>query len=87
MNDEQAPMTEQEPNVQARSSSLNGGLDPSEMGRGSGQARREKAAQRAQQAEENALTFRQRLGVGLSKLTQADPGQRGKGSSAISSGS
>jgi hypothetical protein len=33
---------------------------------------REKAAKRAEQAEQNALTFRQRLGVSLSKLTQED---------------
>jgi hypothetical protein len=60
------------PNVRARSETLNGGLDPSEMGRRSGEARREKKQLREERAEENALTFRQRLGVSLSKLTQTD---------------
>jgi hypothetical protein len=42
------------------------------MGRRSGEARREKKLQREQRAEENALTFRQRLGVSLSKLSQPE---------------
>lgn len=42
------------------------------------EARRENAARRADRAEENALTFRQRLGVSLSKLTQAQLDQRVK---------
>ena len=58
--------------VPPRSRTLNGGLDPAEMGRRSGEARREKKAQREQRAQDAALTFRQRLGVSLSKLTQAE---------------
>ena len=42
------------------------------MGRRSGEARREKKLQREQRAQENALTFRQRLGLSLSKLSQAE---------------
>jgi hypothetical protein len=42
------------------------------MGRRSGEARREKKAQREASAAENALTFRQRLGVSLSKLSQPE---------------
>jgi hypothetical protein len=65
-----------DPHVQPRSKTLNGGLDASEMGRRSGAARREKKQQREEHAEENALTFRQRLGVSLSKLTQRELDQR-----------
>jgi hypothetical protein len=58
--------------VTPRSRTLNGGLDPAEMGRRSGEARREKKAEREQRAQDNALTFRQRLGVSLSKLSQPE---------------
>jgi hypothetical protein len=43
-----------------------------EAAQASARARREKKAQRAQRAQDNALTFRQRLGVSLSKLSQAE---------------
>lgn len=78
MNDEAPPTNNKELNAQVRSRSLNGGLDPAEMGRRSGQARREKAAARAEAAEQDALTFRQRLGVSLSKLSQNELDQRVK---------
>jgi hypothetical protein len=79
MNDEsqeQPTDGNEEGHVRVRSRVLNGGLDPAEMGRRSGYARREKAARRAEDAEHNALTFRQRLGVSLSKLTQRDLDER-----------
>jgi hypothetical protein len=63
---------QEEPSVRARSRSLNGGLDPVEMGQRSGQARREKKILREKGASENALTFRQRLGVSLSRLSQGE---------------
>lgn len=43
-----------------------------EAGKASAAARRAKAEARTEAAEQNALTFRQRLGVSLSKLTQTD---------------
>jgi hypothetical protein len=58
--------------VQPRSRMLNGGLDPSEMGRRSGEARRAKKMQRERDASDNALTVRQRIGVALSRLTQEE---------------
>jgi len=62
----------EEPYARSRSKPLNGGLDPVEMGRRSGQARREKKMRREKGASENALTFRQRLGVSLSRLNQGE---------------
>jgi hypothetical protein len=67
-----ARLANRDPDVPPRSGTLNGGLDPSEMGRRSGEARRAKKLQREQSAQDNALTFRQRLGVSLSKLSQAE---------------
>ena len=58
--------------VHGRSRSLNGGLDPSEMGRRSGAARRARRAERDQRADEARLTARQRLGIALSELTIED---------------
>jgi DNA-binding NarL/FixJ family response regulator len=42
------------------------------MGRRSGEARRAKKAEREELTQESALTFRQRVGVSLSKLTQRE---------------
>jgi hypothetical protein len=62
----------EEPHVRPRSRTLNGGLDPVEMGQKSGQARREKKIKREETAAENALTVRQKVGVALSRLTQRE---------------
>ena len=67
-----ARVTNRDSDVPPRSRTLNGGLDPAEMGRRSGEARRAKALARQESAEQNALTFRQRLGVSLSKLSQPE---------------
>lgn len=71
MNDSKASTKEHNHPVQQRSSTLRGGLDPREMGRRSGEARRERRARREQEADTATLTARQRFGVALSKLTQA----------------
>lgn len=69
-----APASEDDGNqdVQARSGTLKGGHDPAEMGRRSAAARRERAAQRAQEELDATRTFRQRLGIALSRLTQEE---------------
>lgn len=69
-----APASEDDGNqdVQARSGTLKGGHDPAEMGRRSAAARRARAAERAQQDDDAALTFRQRLGISLSRLSQEE---------------
>src|SRR5262245_56036602 len=62
-----------DPDVPPRSRTLNGGLDPVEMGRRSGRARRAKAAEREEHRRQDALTVRQRLGVALqAELTVED---------------
>src|SRR5262245_44051364 len=48
-----------DPHVPPRSRTLNGGLDPAEMGRRSGEARRAKAAEREEHRRQDALTVRQ----------------------------
>ncbi len=55
-----------------------GKLTPREAAIRSAEVRREKAERRAEDAESNALTFRQRLGVSLSKLSQGDLDKRVK---------
>jgi hypothetical protein len=50
-------------NVRGRSRTLRGGHDPSNLGRLSGKARREKARQREADAELDRLTLRARLAV------------------------
>ena len=67
-----APVANRDPGVPPRSRTLSGGLDPVEMGRRSGEARRAKKLQREQRAQDAALTFRERLGVALSRLEQDD---------------
>ena len=57
--------------VQGRTAGPFGGLTPSEAGKASAQARRERRTQREEAAEIAGLTVRQRLGLSLSKLTQA----------------
>jgi hypothetical protein len=51
-----------------RSQTLKGGHDPSELGRLSGEARREKARKRSEAAEHDALTVQARLGLAVAKL-------------------
>lgn len=64
--DEDAPASEPRPRT------LKHGLDPSEMGRRSAAARRARAAERAAADAEAATTFRQRLGISLSRLSQEE---------------
>jgi hypothetical protein len=52
-------------NVRARPRTLRGGHDPSELGRLSGQARREKARARALAVEHDELTVQARLAVAI----------------------
>jgi hypothetical protein len=49
-----------------------GGLSAQEAAERSATVRKAKAEEREQEATENALTFRQRLGVSLSKLSQKE---------------
>ena len=49
-----------------------GGLSAQEAAERSAKVRKAKAEEREQEATENALTFRQRLGVSLSKLSQKE---------------
>jgi hypothetical protein len=59
--------------VPPRLKTLRGGLDPREMGRLSGKARRARAAEREEHRRQDALTVRQRLGVALqAELTVED---------------
>ena len=51
--------------VRTRSRSLKGGLDPAELGRKSGQARRERKARAERDAELDKLTVRARFATGL----------------------
>jgi hypothetical protein len=71
MNDEGTSEQRQEkrrdPTVGARSRSLKGGLDPAELGRRSGQARRERRRAAARDAELDKLTVRARLATGLAE--------------------
>jgi hypothetical protein len=67
------PEAKQGSHVRPRLRTLNGGLDPAEMGRRSGRARRAKAAEREEHRRQDALTVRQRLGVALqAELTVED---------------
>lgn len=68
--DAPASQDEDDSTPRARSGTLKGGHDAAEMGRRSAAARRARAAERAQADADAALTFRQRLGVSLSRLTQ-----------------
>jgi hypothetical protein len=62
-----------EADVQERSRSLNGQLDPAEMGRRSGQARRERRARAERDAEHDRLTVSARLAVvTAAKLTTSE---------------
>jgi hypothetical protein len=63
--DERGPAQGTGGNVQERSRSLKGGHDPAELGRKSGQARRERRESAARDAELDKLTVRARLAVGL----------------------
>jgi hypothetical protein len=76
MNDESASVNELandgDPTLQARSRTLKGGLDAAEMGRRSGQVRREKKRKREKAAEAAALTSRQKAGIALASRTQKD---------------
>jgi hypothetical protein len=59
--------------VRARRRTLRGGLDPSEMGKRSAEARRERAAARARAAEHDRLTVAARLALALAtKLSYDD---------------
>ena len=58
--------------VHERSRSLRGGLDPVELGRRSGEARREKAAQREALAELDKLTVRSRAAAVLARKLDAE---------------
>jgi hypothetical protein len=55
-----------------------GGLTASEAAQRSAESRALKAEERRAEAADNALPFRQRLGVSLSKLSQADLDKRVK---------
>ena len=59
-----------------------GGLSPAEAASRSAASRRAKKEQREEAATENALTARQRLGVSLSKLTQAQWDEKVKAAKA-----
>ncbi len=72
MNDELNPPSGTGIGVRRRSQSLKGGLDPAEMGRRSGEVRRERARVRAAAAEDAAMTVRQRIGVALSHELTVD---------------
>ena len=60
-------MTEAASDVRARSTALNGGLDPVEMGRRSGQARRERKAARELGADFDKLTVSARAATALAR--------------------
>lgn len=68
--DAPAEASEKKKPARTRSGTLKHGLDAREMALRSVEARRARAAERAQQDADAALTFRQRLGVSLSRLTQ-----------------
>lgn len=55
-----------------RSGTLKGGMDAREMAARSAEVRRARAAERAAQDADAALTFRQRLAVSLSRLKQEE---------------
>lgn len=67
-----APAEASEPQEETKPGSgrLFGGLTASEAARRSAETRRARAAERAQQDADAALTFRQRLAVSLSRLSQ-----------------
>jgi hypothetical protein len=64
-NDQDRDAYEAAKDVRARQRTLRGGHDPSELGRLSGQARREKARERALAVEHNELTVQARLAVAI----------------------
>jgi hypothetical protein len=71
-NDRSSIGNEKMTNVRGRSRTLKGGHDPSELGRLSGTARREKARQRETDVELDKLALRARLAViGAGKLDAA----------------
>ena len=67
-NDESSMRSAPDRDVLSRSPTLKGGHDPSELGRLSGEARREKARKRLEAAEHDALTVQARLGLAVAKL-------------------
>lgn len=69
-NDEGTTTSEPPGASKTRSRTLRHGVDAAEAGRRSGAARRARAAERAAAEADAAQTFRQRLGVSLSRLTQ-----------------
>ncbi len=69
-NDEGTKASEPAEASKPRSRTLRHGVDAAEAGRRSGAARRARAAERAAADADAATTFRQRLGVSLSRLSQ-----------------
>jgi hypothetical protein len=73
LNESRSALNPNGDNVRECSATLRGGHDPAELGKKSGEARRERAAARARAAEHDRLTVQARLALALaSKLNYAD---------------
>lgn len=80
--DAPAEASEEEKGAETRSGTLKHGLDAREMALRSAASRRARAAERAAQDAQAATTFRQRVGIALSRLSQDELDKAVKGLAA-----